>query len=151
MAAITRTWDTMASYPGDSVNVEVVEIPVAASTKICKGGFIIDNGSGFAINGTDTGGRVNWGVCQEEADNSSGGAGDILVKAIKNGTHLFKLASATVANLGAIAAIGADNDTVVSGTSNVDVGTIVAIMSDLFGTQAEAGNYVRVRITNYTV
>lgn len=113
---------------------ELIQIGVAASTKIEAGKLVCNNGSGYAVEGADTASLITLGIAQETADNSGGSNGDINVM-VRRGKAFWLANSATAAVT--IASIGAnvvieDDETVAlaSGpTNDIVAGKCLAVDS----------------------
>lgn len=62
----------------------IVEMPVAASTKIYAGSLVCANASGYVIPAADTAGLTFLGVALNAVDNSAGSNGDktVLVQTV---------------------------------------------------------------------
>lgn len=70
--------------------------PVKASTHIFKGSIVCADASGYAAPGDDAAGYTVLGIAIEEADNGSGGNGDVTVRVQASG--VFSVAkSGTIA------------------------------------------------------
>ena len=118
--------DKVRSYRAD-VDPLFAEIPVKASTKIFMGEALSDDGGGGVADSL----AVNesfLGFAEEQADNSSGAAGDINVKVRQQGVicDLAITGVTGVTDLGV--AVYADDDssfTLTSSGSNVQIGKIV--------------------------
>jgi len=89
---------------------EVLDIPVAASTKIYKGTQVCYS-SGYAVSSTGADGQAFAGVAYETVDNSSGSAGEKTVRVYRKGIFEFDLASAAQTDVG-LEVYSADNVTV---------------------------------------
>lgn len=94
MTALTR--DRATSY---REGIEV-EFPVAASTKIYAGSMVCVNADGYAAPAADTSGYRFVGVAMEQADNSSGANGALVVRLRRVGVFEFDAASLTQAKVG---------------------------------------------------
>lgn len=120
-----------------TANKEVIEkdrkllaMPVVASDIIYKGAIVKINAAGYAAPMAAEAGAHMGGMAYEKADNSTGAAGAIKCKLMREG--VFKLVSAglTQADLGSI--VYASDDQTVSttqGTNEVAVGRIVEVIS----------------------
>lgn len=106
--------------------------PVAASTRIYAGALVCINSAGFAVPGSVSTTLKVRGVCQEQADNSAGIAGDISVETRK-GVYNFKNSTST--DLIARADIGADcyivDDQTVAKTSGTSTRSIAGKVDDV--------------------
>jgi len=95
MTALTEDRNTM--------HTEGVELdfPVAASTTIYGGSLVAVDANGYLNPGADTAGLIFEGVAMEQADNSSGSAGDLSCTVRRRGLFLVTLGTAiTQANVG---------------------------------------------------
>ena len=99
------------------------EYPVAASTTIYAGSMVCMNATGYAIPAEDTAGLQLVGVAEEQADNSSGSAGDINVKVRQVGAHEMTASGLTIADEGKPCWIS-DDQTVSKTPANVFAGII---------------------------
>ncbi|AKB35608.1 hypothetical protein MSSAC_2780 [Methanosarcina siciliae C2J] len=118
MTAVTAGIETL-SRPG-----EIVAYPVAASTKIYKG-TMVQLSSGYATSMTKAASLVFCGVALEDVDNSSGSAGDKVVRCARKGIHELALASAAITDVGS-AVYALDNATVTkTSTDATEVGKAV--------------------------
>lgn len=106
--------------------------PVKAATRIFAGALVAINSSGQALPAADAAGLTVVGTAMEEADNTSGAAGDIRVKisrevvAVTNG-----VAAITNAHIGKVVWIEDDNSVGTSpGTNNVEAGICLGIDAD---------------------
>lgn len=109
----------------------VLSYPVAASTDLQEGALVALNG-GYAVDAADTASLQFVGVCDTEADNSTGADGDIRVKVSTYGViDVAANFSAAATDCGAkVYAI--DNQTVdlaANTTNDVLVGRIVEVVS----------------------
>jgi len=87
----------MAASAGDlarSTGIEIRTLPVAASTSITTGQCVAANASGDAIL-AGTSGLVARGiyVAVETVDNSSGSAGDLVIRVATGNTYVYATAS----------------------------------------------------------
>lgn len=78
----------MSRAGNKKLSTGVINIPVAASTKLVPGTMAAVNSSGYAVPATKTTGLVVAGCVVELADNSNGSAGDITV-AVDRGTYVW--------------------------------------------------------------
>lgn len=113
---------------------KTLEFPVAASTKIYSGALICVNAAGYAVAGSDTAGLVFAGVAEGQADNSTGGAGDIIVAVRRRGLEKLSLGHAiTQANIGDAAFISDDQtvDLAANCANGIFCGVIAGFISGL--------------------
>jgi hypothetical protein len=87
--------------------------PVAATTKIPAGVLVAVNSSGYAVNAANSASLRIVGVAHQQADNTSGAAGDLNVKVISNRIFTFAVTGTAItdADVGEIAYVS-DNQTV---------------------------------------
>ena len=108
----------------------LIENPVAASVVIFKGAIVMGNASGFLAPAAALAGATMAGMAYEKADNSSGAAGDINCKLLREG--LFELAGSgfTQADVGQVV-YASDDQTVstVQGANEIAVGKIAQVVS----------------------
>lgn len=81
-----------------TVDLTIEHFPVAASTHIYEGQMLGDNGSGYAR--PLVAGDKFLGFALEEVDNSTGSAGDKLVRTKKEGAVAMPVASLAITDLG---------------------------------------------------
>ena len=94
------------------------DIPVAAATKIYCGMMVNINAAGYAKAASNTAGEKFAGIAVTEADNSSGAAGDLIVKvAIGTKTWIPNAALTIAANLAKCYAT--DSNTIAAAAVNV--------------------------------
>ena len=111
-------------------------LPVAANTRIFKGGFVCLNAAGYLVPASDTAGLRCVGVARDGSDNSTGNAGDKAVVVVTQGSIIVGKSGAVNADLGKTA-FCLDDETVALGTTNsITAGLIVAV---------EDSTHVRVR------
>lgn len=117
-AAITKPRDTERKMD------DVLAYPVAA-VKICKGGLIGVNASGYleALQGVAD--MPYAGVSYETVDNSAGSAGDLNCRVERHGAHLMKCASADATWL--------QNEVYMSLASTADNATVVLTAPTNYG------------------
>jgi hypothetical protein len=84
----------------DARLAECVALPVAAATKIWKGGLVAIDAAGFAVPASDTAGLKVIGLATISADNANGANGDAFVET-KRGCFLLGNAAAGQAITGA--------------------------------------------------
>jgi hypothetical protein len=77
-----------------------VEFPVAASSKIYAGSLVCVNAGGYAAPAADTAGYRFVGVAMEQADNSGGGDGAMILRVRRVGVFEFDADSITQAMVG---------------------------------------------------
>lgn len=87
-----------ADTPRDIVVGEHNHFPVIASDIIYEGAAVGDNGSGYAR--PLSGGDRFLGICREQADNSSGSAGDINVEVLRKGAVVLSVTGAVITDVG---------------------------------------------------
>lgn len=126
MTAITARKDTRRQ------EAVILPFPIAATTKIVEGALVSVNAAGYAVNATDTTGERVVGVASQEADNTTGAAGDIDAIVWTGGAHTFVSGfSATIANVGD-KVYAVDNQTVdiaATTTNDILVGVVVGVLS----------------------
>lgn len=108
----------------------LVDSPVVASDIIYQGALVKHNAAGYIAPAAAESGAVFAGVAYERVDNSSGAAGDKMVRVIKMGTFLLTGSGFTQANVGA--SVYASDDQTISttqGTNEQEVGKIVKFVS----------------------
>lgn len=99
MAALTAERDTPRR---DGVDYE---FPVAASSKLFKGGMVMINASSLAVKGAAATGQKCVGIAKETADNSAGSASAINVKVARG---VYRFGNSADSDLIALTDIGAD-------------------------------------------
>lgn len=98
---------------------------VAASTKVLEG-TLVKLTSGYAESMTKAASLVFAGVAYEEIDNTSGSAGDKVVRVERTGIFEFAMSGAAITDIGS-EVYALDNQTVTkTGTDATRVGKIVA-------------------------
>lgn len=105
--------------------------PVAASTRIYQGTLVFLTAAGFADDDTATGVNGFCGIAVNEADNTSGSAGDIQVEVYTEGDFVLTGAGTyTQANVGDVV-YGDDNYVinVAIGSTSVPIGRAVGFVS----------------------
>jgi len=106
------------------VDQELRSFQVAASTHIYKGGFVgLSSGYARALNADDQ----CVGIAYEEADNSSGSAGDITVRVYTQGDFLHTLSGAALTNIGDAVYASADDTLTFTSTDNSLVGVCMDV------------------------
>lgn len=131
--ALTRSRNTPRLATG--VNFAALALAVAATTKLFQGGIVCKNAAGNAVKGSATAGLIAVGIALEEADNTTGAAGDKTVQAQPGCYKLANSAGAdeiTAADIGKACYI-VDDETVAK-TSDAEArppaGIVVAIDTD---------------------
>jgi len=114
-------------------DVEVVQVKLAASTKVYAGGMAALNAAGYGINAADVAGANVIGVFEEQVDNSAGAAG-AKTALIRRGKAFYLKNSATNAVVQAnmfTSVYVEDNETVSSdgGTNDIVAGMCVGFDS----------------------
>lgn len=102
--------------------------PVAVAAKIYAGTMVCRNSSGYAIAGADAAGNVILGVAEEQADNSAGQNGDILVRCQRKGAYQFASSGLAITDQDCDLYL-ADDQTVQKTPTNVYVGKLVKYIS----------------------
>ncbi len=123
MSALTR--DRATSY---REGIEV-EFPVAAATKIYAGSMVCVNASGYAVPAADTSGYLFAGVAMEQADNSTGGNGAMVVRLRRTGVFEFDAASLSQASVGDPMYATDDQTFAGTTTNHVKVGVLAKYVS----------------------
>jgi len=104
-----------------------------AATRIYKGSIVCADSTGYAVPGSDSAGQTFIGVAIEDADNTNGADGDIIVRVMARGVFSFaKGGSISQADIGGPLYI-ADDQTVavVSSTVNdVEIGRLEGFDGD---------------------
>jgi predicted RecA/RadA family phage recombinase len=110
---------------------ELVQLPVAASTKLFKGSIVALDSSGYAVKGQDTASTPVAGIAYEQSDNSAGAAGDKKIRVWRTGVFSLPCASATQAWVGQTVYAVDDNLVALADTTTNDqpVGTVVEFVS----------------------
>lgn len=145
--AVIADWDSRVTGHTPNKNARIY---VKASTLLYRNVLTITDANGYADLGADTASMYFLGVTTERLDNSATATdGYVEGEVYRDGIHIFKRASSTLADIGKVVQPGAQEDTVVTTGSNVNCGRIVAIYSDLKGTTAVSGNYVGISIDGY--
>lgn len=106
---------------------------VKAATQLFKGGIVCADTAGYAVPGGDTAGYTFIGVAIEDADNTNGADGDIIVRVMARGVFSFaKGGSISQADLGGPLYIVDDQTVaVVSSTTNdVEIGRLEGFDGD---------------------
>jgi hypothetical protein len=125
MANLTAVKDPKLS------NDEPQEYPVAASTKLFGGSFVVINASGYAAKMTAAASLKFAGIALETADNSAGANGAIKVKVARKRGMVIECVSSglAAANLGDTVYADDDNVVTLTATSRTAVGKIVEVIS----------------------
>lgn len=103
---------------------DIVEYPVAASSKIYNGSLVGINTSGYAVPAADTANFKCAGVAEEQVDNSSGANGAKTVKVRTRGVFKFTATSITQAMVGAAMYVKDDQTFDDTSTNSVQCGTL---------------------------
>lgn len=90
---------------GAQVVPERHTVPVAASTKIYKGGIVALNASGYAVVPSAATTLITVGVATETVDNSSGSAGDLKVNVLPG---VYRVGNSASTDAIALAWVGKD-------------------------------------------
>lgn len=108
----------------------LVDIPLAAATKVFAGSNVNTNSAGFGKKASDTAAEVFAGVAMETVDNA-GAAGDKPVRVWKEGVFSMNCASATQAWVGQLVHSVDDNLVALAATTTNDVvvGRVVQFVS----------------------
>lgn len=119
-----------ASRPDGRQEGILVDVPLAASTKVFAGSNVNYNTSGYAKKAADTASEVFAGVAMETVDNT-GSAGDKYVRVWKEGVFSMNCASATQAWVGQDVYAVDDNLVALAATTtnDVKVGRVVQFVS----------------------
>jgi hypothetical protein len=107
------------------VDQELRSFKVAASEHIYKGAFVGLSSGGYAQ--ALTAGDLFIGIAYEEADNSSGSAGDMSVRVYTLGDFGHALSGAAISNVGDAVYASADDTLTFTSTSNSYVGYAVDV------------------------
>ncbi len=106
------------------VDQELRSFKVAASAHVYKGGLVgLSSGYARAL----TAGDVCVGIAYEEADNSSGSAGDVSVRVYTQGDFQHALSSAALTNIGDAVYASADDTLTFTSTDNSLVGVCMDV------------------------
>lgn len=129
MAALTAKRET--AHKGE---MRVQSVKVKASTTIYGGGIVCSN-AGFAAPGADTAGLVTMGIALQDADNSSGGDGDISVEVGFGAAFLLGASSITQAMVGLDTLMDVIDDQTFDETStnSVVLGKLIEFVSTTSG------------------
>lgn len=125
MAALAKDRNT-ASRIGD-----FLAYPVAASTKLYKGGMVSLNASGYAIPAADTASTIVIGVADEYVDNSAGANGAKWVRVVSGRAFKFAASSITQAMVGTTMCVVDDQtfDDAAGPTNDIACGRLVEYIS----------------------
>ncbi len=115
------------------VDQELRTVPVKASTRIYKGGFIVvEESTGYAkpfVAGTGAGTNNFFvGIAYEEADNSSGADGDINARVFTQGDFSHEIPGGTISDVGK--KVYASDDDTLSLTAAVGTNVFVGRVQD---------------------
>ncbi len=102
-------------------------LPVAANTRIFKGGFVCLNAAGYLVPASDTAGLRCIGVARDGSDNSTGAAGDNAVVVVTQGSIVVGKSGAVNADLGKTAFCLDDETVALSGTNSITAGVILGV------------------------
>lgn len=110
---------------------KLVDVPLAAATKLFAGSNVNYNTAGYAKKAADTASEVFAGVAMETIDNTSGSAGDLSIRVWKEGVFSMNCASATQAWVGVDVYAVDDNLVALAATTTNDVrvGKVVQFVS----------------------
>ena len=96
--------------------------PVKAGAHIYKGSLVCADSTGYAVPGADTADYVFLGVALEEADNSAGQDGSVLVRVQTAGVCSFaKSGAITQADVGAALCVADDQTVGLTATTTNDI------------------------------
>lgn len=87
MASLTADRNTEYSL-GD-----LLSLPVAAGSRVFAGALVCSDADGYAVRASDAAGLVFEGVATAQADNRTGGDGDVRVVVRRRGRYRFDSAS----------------------------------------------------------
>lgn len=127
---------------GDSACIDLVNIPMKASTKIYQGAIVVSD-AGYAAPARTATGLIAWGRAEDTVDNTAGSAGALTIN-VRRGT--FKFDNSASGDLIAQVNIGASvflvDDHTVALTSNSaarsTAGVVMQVDSD--GVWVQLGN-----------
>lgn len=108
---------------------KLISLPVAASTKIWKGGQVAINTSGYAVPGASTTQFITIGIAEESVDNSAGADGALRVQVAFGAEFLFAATSITQAMLGTAMYAVDDNTVDETDSDNIFVGIMTEYVS----------------------
>ena len=101
---------------------EILELPVAGSTKIYKGSLVALNTSGYAVPGADTASFIFAGVAMEQADNSGSATnGAETVRVYRKGIFSFAASGMAITNVGTAVFIVDDQTVGLAATTTNDI------------------------------
>ncbi len=101
---------------------ELLELPVAGSTKIYKGSLVALNTSGYAVPGADTANFIFAGVAHEQADNSGSATnGAKTVRVLGKGIFSFAASGMAITNVGTAVFIVDDQTVGLAATTTNDI------------------------------
>lgn len=123
----TLASDAMRDYELGDIN----ELPVIASDIIYAGSAIGDNGSGYAR--PLVAGDKFKGFADKKADNSSGAAGDVNVKAKAKGRIKLSISGLVIGDLGKRVYASDDNTFTLTAGSNSEIGFVYRFVSSGVG------------------
>lgn len=106
--------------------------PVVAADIIFKGALVSINAAGFAVPATDTAGETIAGIALDQADNSTGAAGDVDVLVISGVTaRMLTQADLAQTTVGTIVTVLTDNEVSIPATTvnDIPVGRCVEFVS----------------------
>lgn len=127
------------SQPKKRQDGDLVSIPVAASKKILGGTLVFLDAAGRATDVKVDANTVFAGIASEEADNSSGSAGDINVEVETCGTYELPSGSLALADVGATIYATDNYTTTKTSSTNPTIGKLVEFVSATVGRIAIAG------------
>ncbi len=111
-------------------NFSIQSYPVAASTKIYKGGMVKVTAAGYLAPCAAEAGAKFAGIAYETVDNSSGSAGAKSCKVYLDGVFEIPSSGLTQADVGSILYASTDNDTsLVQGANEQTIGRILELVS----------------------
>ena len=114
-----------------TVGMVRVEAPVKvkASTSLSRGDIVALDSTGYAVQAGDTSGHLVVGICNKDADNSSGSSGDITAEIVTGVFHLTTASAAITDNGDTIHMASANVVAAATGTNTVKVGKQVGFVS----------------------
>lgn len=110
---------------------DINELPVIASDIIYEGSAVGDNASGYAR--PLVAGDKFKGFAESKADNSSGAAGDVLVRCRAKGRVSLAISGLVVGDLGKRVYASDDNVFTLTATNNSEVGFVYRFVSSGVG------------------
>lgn len=117
------------SYDARRKDGALVRYPVGAGVHVRKGGLLaVAAATGLAQPASDSAGLVFIGIAYEEADNTLGGAGALLVRVLKTGVYTYAKTAAAQTDTGK-AAFVVDDATVATAatTDSIACGVVVGV------------------------